>query len=750
MMSKRLFCRAMKEDLRHKLWMISLSGLVGILVHPVMWLMARESLREYIAMLAREGFTASEQVQQILLLYGQETLMLGGMVAVAGAVIVGLFGFRFLFHKNSVDTYHSLPVKRRTLFAVCYLDGFLIWFVPSAVCILAGAAIMGGLLGGPGELETGLGLMKQVLFCLAVSSLAFLLVYNLVLIAVMLSGNVLNTLVSMLMLGVGAIAVWALGTGFFQIYMETFYYRDWGLKPAVYGSPLLSAPAVIYMLYDRMLLQQPFSEQPDVLRMIGINLAVTILLGVYAWLLYRRRDSEHAEQGIRSRAVSAVMRIGGSVGAGMCGWLIFSLLAEENTLVWGSFGAVLAGGLAFGVLDIIFHMEFRAFFAHKIQMLCTLTALLLLCAAFEEDWFGFDTYLPRKEEIEAVGIYHYSYANRSSGTSYDSEEYPLEHIRLRNMETVYPFLECVTDWQKEGGSDSRTDVLWQQLAVKVVLKNGRSYYRNYIISGEDREVLLPLITDEEYLRRTYLLEEDLSEKIDYKMTLARGDSRFGISKADPEILQSVIRAYNQDLLENPENVLTGRGRLLAWLQISPLEETTLDIYDSMERTAEALRQAGLGKWVRILEQSEVASVKLGLAYGYGDRADSTAEDLILAARLTYGIYGEETRAALEKRYREAEEAYYEALAYEEYADTEIVEEYEQEVQEPCLQITEPEEIEELLALVSYTTPSRGINLFQGEYVRIEITDREGKTCAAYLEKGKLPEKYVYRFGNLKY
>lgn len=765
MTSKRLFFRAMKEDLRHKMWMIALSCLGSFLAHPVIWLMAREGLKGQIAMLEDRGFSVSEQADVLLNLYGRNTIMPAAAVAVAGAVIVGLFGFRFLFHSSSVDTYHSLPVKRRTLFALCYLDGFLIWLVPAALCLGAASVIAGSLLKGSGE-ALWPELFRETFVCLLLASLAFLMVYNLVLTAVMLSGNILNTLVSMLMLGFGAVAAWGLFTGFLQIYMETFRYRQTGLEPVLYASPLLSAPTAVNMFFDYVGRGESVLEHPDMLRVLGINLAVTAALGICAWLLYRRRDSEQAGQGIRSRAVSAVMRTAGGMGSGMCGWMFFSQLSETSSSVWGIFGAVLAGTLAFGVLDIVFHMEFGAFFAHKGQMAVTLAALLLLCMSFDGDWFGFDTRLPEKEEIESVGIFHEDYANRPFYSSFDSEAYPLERVRLQDMEKVYPFLERVAARQEE--PDFLKSVPCLQFAVKVTLKNGRSYYRNYSLPEEDMETVLPLLTDEAYLRQIYLLDTDLWKGKEARLILARGDSRLDTTKTDPEVLRSVAQAYNQDLLEDPEGVITGKGRLLAWLQIPPLDQAVLDIYDSMERTVEALRQAGFGEWVETPEVSETASLRLGLERGYGAGA-GTAEELVLAARLTYGVPGEETRESLEEKYRAMEEERGEIIYYDSEYDEEIYDdyygiEYSDGVHKDAVSgrvypgeegsagvyITDPEEIAELLPLVSYTLPGRGTGLFQKEFIRISLTDADGKKYPAYLREGQLPEKYIYRFENLEY
>ena len=75
-----------------------------------------------------------------------------------------------------------------------------------------------------------------------------------------------------------------------------------------------------------------------------------------------------AEQGIRRKPVAALFKVICGVGAGMSGWGLFNLMVDYSAEGWGSFGTILCTVLAFGVLDVIFKMDFKAFFAHKLQL----------------------------------------------------------------------------------------------------------------------------------------------------------------------------------------------------------------------------------------------------------------------------------------------------------------------------------------------------------------------------------------------
>lgn len=728
MTSKRLFFNSMREDLRHKVWIIALSFLASILVHPVSCLLNWNELKRYRETLESIGWSLKEQVKDILLMYGREMLTLSGIVAMGGAVVAGLAVFRFLFHKSSVDMYHSLPVKRRMLFWVCYVDGFLIWFVPCLVCMCLSSFVMGRFLREYPEMEAAVPLMGTVAVCALISAVIFLLVYNLILVAVMLSGNILNALVSMLILGFGGISVWGVGYMFFELYMNTFLPRSWGEWGAVYSSPFVSALALLIRSVDDM---YQILMKAEVWEILLINLGIGSLLGLCGRYLYLRRPSEHAEQGLRSRAVSALFRTGCGIAAGMCGWVIFILMAGESSVVWGGFGAVLAGMLAFGVLDIVFRMDFKAFFSHKIQMVCTAAVSVLICLCFYQDWFGYDWYLPPKEKIAEASIFNYNFANRQF-----LDKDVLEDVSLQDMEMVYAYLERMTEHEKREENTAEG----VRVMTKVTLESGRSYYRTYTVRTEDKDVFLPLLTSREYLEQAYLLDESMVENANGRIALSRGGSEFAVQNVDSDVVLSIIRAYNQDLTEYPEEVVTGQGRMLANLRLNTYDSISLNIYDTMERTVEALKQAGYSDWVRVEEAGDIISIELDLGYGrYSDIVNVTGEGKEIMARLTYGVYGEETEEELRNRLRTASGGFYDERAAMEEAS---------EKGSWSIYITDSEEIEELLGWMSYELPDRNSGMFQKNSVRVTVTGADGRIFAGYIPEGVLPERFIYRFKEL--
>ena len=196
----------MLEDLRHKVWMIALSCLGSFLAMPVFYLLQSQDWYNRIERWTEEStWTIPEyKLSQILEFFQGYMVITGGIILVAGALIVGLFGFRHVFSKKMVDQYHSIPITRKNLFLVHYINGFLIWFVPMIIGTAICAVLAGFFLGDFAAWMTALAAVAKTLGSFI---LAFLLVYHVVIIAVMLSGNILNTLLNGAILSFGVVAL---------------------------------------------------------------------------------------------------------------------------------------------------------------------------------------------------------------------------------------------------------------------------------------------------------------------------------------------------------------------------------------------------------------------------------------------------------------------------------------------------------------------------------------------------------------
>lgn len=770
MMSRHCFFRVMKEDFRHRIWMLALSILGNMLAIPVVYLMTVGEYRRY---LDEPAMKYAYGILGLSTYFGEILLWLAGIIAICGALIVGFAGFRYLFHKNMVDTYHGIPVKRSTLFAATWLNGFLIWFVPFLIMFLLTlvlgeirlSSLRENLFSQPqlaiaalenrgdlyfAEQMTEGRLLLTALQTAGILIIVFLLVYNLCLVAVMLCGNALNTLTLAAFLGVGAIALYGLGMIFCAIYLDTFLGESTAYRQVVYASPLVSS---IYLLFLGGV--NVFGEGEGVLLLPAlINLTIAVGMGAAAFFLYLRRPSELAEQGVKLKPVKFVVQVTIALAGVMSGWLIFcamtdSLRGTRETAAWGIFGALLVGILAFGVMDIIMNMDFKAFYRHKILMAATMTAGLLFCFAFRQDWFGYDSYLPREQQIAEIAIWMPDASNKSDSYDVTAKDHPLQSVHIRDSAAAHAFLEEATG---DGGKfavytvedalrmESLKIVRAQTVYVKVTLKSGRKYYRKYIVTNADCDAAYALVETKEYRDANYAISpEEIAQPGQIRLR-HMGYTRTLPVESTRRFAEDICTAYNRDLEENPGVIIKGDGRLFSVIQVG---NRNLEVFEGMSHTRAALRECGYENYADSLDVKDVAEIRLQLDYYYKG-ADLSEIDLVEDARRTYGVYGDEGEETIQEDEPKPTGAAYEIS--DEYA---VRDQMVDEDGRIALSITDPGEIKELLGLISYEYPRRNSLFSAGEMTDAVKLVTADNTYTVRLYKGELPEKYILRFGELQ-
>ena len=755
MTSKHCFSKVMREDFRHKTWMLALSILGNLLAIPVAFLIYSGRRTYYVMSINSSEATPLLRDAQILANVFSGTLPItAGIIAIAGAVIVGLFGFRYVFHRNMTDTYHSMPVKRRTLFLAGWLNGLLIWFVPFLLSLLitlligevrlaslrrqfeALAVVTAEEMGAYQGWMTGGQLFSLSLRFVVVLLAAFLLVYHLVLLAVMLCGNILNTLVTTVVLGGGVVSVYLLVQAFCASYLNTFVSVMAKSRASLYGaihaSPLADA---VYMLYD-------FCHEGGAVlsQNVLIGLIIALVLGCLAFVTYLRRPSELAEQGTKNRLVCLAVQFVGSLCAAFSGWLIF-MAVTNGTLAWSVFGTLLAGVMAFGVLNVIFHMDFKAFFRHKPAMLAVLAVGLLTGFAFEWDWAGYDRYLPPEEEIAEISVYSYRYNNMNGGNDINEPDSAIEKVHIRDTEAAYAFLRAASEPETVPYGEPEYAYA-EEFYAKVTLKNGRSYYRKYVVGSRCSQSLLALLTTPEYMEINYMVDEETLAECS-AIQIMRGDETVYIaltSEQSRKMAEAVAAAYNRDAAERPEALVSGGTRTYCTVSLLTERYTSrrsLEVNDEMENTIAALKEYGYAAYVEPVPVEDVAEIRLGIYMGWQDRQNN-AIDLVEIARSVYEVpAGDDS---------ETQAVDPEVIVNPVSTERVDVVSYDDGI---WLSVTESSEIEELLGMISYDYSNRRSGVLRGGCVTcVQIVLKDGQNFRVMLPTGKLPEKYILRFGTL--
>ncbi len=553
MTSKISFFNIAREDMRRRVWMLALSCLGSFLSLPIAFLLSNTGILNRIDRLSSELTDAELLAEYYANFFRSDALVTVGTVLTAGSIITAIWGFRFLYSRKMVDLYHSIPVKRERLFFVVYLNGLLIWLVPFLVAVGVTLILIFANMTAYGALAYFGSVAGMALRLAGLAIICYLSFYHILLVGVMLSGNAFNALFVTAILSSGVAAIYGMLQLLSSSFLDTFVSAPMTWWHIVWASPLVCP---FFLMTDfastgagALFIQASASNyDPYWLLRVG-NVLVMLFNLLAAFQLYRKRPSELSEHGVDHRRAQSLIRIVVGLAAGLFGSMIFQGILDKDAIAWQVFGILLCGIFAFGVADIILHMNFKSFFAHKKQMGITVAVSCLILFVFAFDLTGFDSRLPDKNRIKSSAIFisnfnddTYRYQFREDGVMYWNYDY-YEERNFENLDALYPLLEQLTESNRSYNEGYATSI---DIKLDTVLGPFRRHYR---IHQSDLEVLRPIIESEEYLKTFYPAS---TGQFPTPKEL-RVDSRISYTECsvtDAKRIQEIMEAYAADFRDN--------------------------------------------------------------------------------------------------------------------------------------------------------------------------------------------------------
>ena len=491
MISKNLFFKLLKEDLKQRLWSVILAAIVFFII-PVSMALQVESMKglnpvdTYLYRITRM-VTSSEWLI---------------IITCVGAVLCGLSGFWYLFSKKKVDFFHALPLKREVLFAVRYINGILIYVVPYIVALVVSLVIAG--IGG----MFPEGIIGNAFSWFFFHLCNYLVLYTVTIIAVLLTGNLVIAMAATGILNVYTLAVYVLLMGYGSTFFETFAYNEIFEGNAAFLK--WTSPLYLYIQYfDQEKLSASFSL-----------LLLTVVLVVIAVWLYKKRAMEYAGSALAFEKMKMPIRILLAIPCGLAMGIFLALVSSSGSTMWLIFGIFCGVVLAHGLLESIYQYDIRKALGHKWQLIGTLFVTLMIAFSYQQDWFGFDAYLPKEEKLESIGICVRAFQT-STGYWYNEDEvYWSEKGNEGELATLYDIAEFgVQATQSPGGFYSVGSATYyineEKSAIRPVditykLKNGKEVRRVYHIDLFANEALWEaLYANTDYVETLFAYELSL-------------------------------------------------------------------------------------------------------------------------------------------------------------------------------------------------------------------------------------------------
>lgn len=496
MTSKISFTKLCVENMKRKLWLLVITVLTYFVCMPIAMLLELQSQARY------------EPTERVYLRIFSDFLGMGfnSVFAAGFGILCALAGFAWLFSKKKVDLYHSIPVKREKMFFSIWLNGIIFWLVPYVVSILICLGIISSYLTLDGSL------IALMLETLGINILFFMFFYHLAILAVMLTGNMINCFATGAVLFGYVTAIRLLLESYLEVFIATYYaYSDF-MEELKFSSPIMT---FVY-LADRFVSwqnnRQYYANNTELVMYLAQCLVITLIIGVIAVTLYKKRPSEAAGRSIAFEKIMNIYRILLVIPLALGSGLLFTALVDGSSTetAWLIFGLIFGLVLSHGFIEVLFQMDIKAMFSYKKQLFATGVVVFLLAFSMKQDWYGINKWMPEKEEVSSMAVTagvmdggYFYYYNKEQGEQLYGQDWVLKNMVLTDTELAYGLakdgMECVVESQKYPEQNFNSGISYERYVVKYRLKNGKERTKRYWLP-EDAvyEYVSQLYQDEAY------------------------------------------------------------------------------------------------------------------------------------------------------------------------------------------------------------------------------------------------------------
>ena len=559
MISKRSFTMLLKDDLKKRSWLLVMSFLVFCLIFPGVIL---DNIQGMISIYGETDL--SPRFLNALTYSGNNYYALA---VVLMAAICALTGFSYIYSRPKLDFYHSLPVKRETWLLLKAASGLVIFAGAT------GAAAIEELFMGAIYHVADLNLVQAVLGKFFLYLLIFLVAYFLCLVAMLMTGKLLvSVLLVPLLFGFTGLVAWL-----YRLFERTFYtgYLEQEIPNLFQKYP---CPATCMLDLTEKWNQYvenglsgdlPFLE----LGILILFLLVEILLSV---CLYRNRRSEAAGNSVVFPKIGVLIKILAVCTVSLAVGIFLKTFSYTQSDLW-FFGGIALGLLVFtGVVDFIYYTDIRNVLKRPLELLAVTVLTFGIALVFRFDLLGYDTYLPDADKIACMSVNNYALANvyhqvmtytemsSTSTTSEDSTQV-LDSYQLTEFEPIYAMAENGSQNADKGTEEDVTKIL---VDIRYNLKNGRVVYRTYPV---DRDVFEEnaekLYEKPGFIKAMYPIFgrkcEEISSIWAYGVNTRNGSYTFQSQQEKEEF----AKAYEEDLLTLKYSDISG-SELLGTMSIS--------------------------------------------------------------------------------------------------------------------------------------------------------------------------------------
>lgn len=539
MTSRRLFFKLIGQDFKKRIWCPIIIFIAFFLSLEVQLMVMIENIttnpRNYdydVATYFNRFFLGASNSFDLVMILGV-------------AALCAVSGYSFIHSRTQIDMYHSMPVSRFTIFISRYVSGILMFIVPYVFHTIISLAV-GASKGAFTSNSLGYAFSN-----LGVRFLIFMVVYAASITAVCLTGNIVVSMIAVVVINVYSLFVDGVLQQLFEDFMYTFtsygYEGIWAFSPIAMIAKLFTSDTVYY--YDEYyynITSYEYSYLPWLL--LGI-----VLYSVATLVLYLKRPSESAGKAIAFKWAEPIVKTLCVIPVAFIGGIFFnSIISDNQSKGWYVFGLVFVYVVVALVMEAIFRMDVKGALKHKWQFVFNAVCVALIFVIFRYDIFSYDAYVPNDSELQScvvnIGILNGGiYGVLPDGTTYSisSRNYAMDNMALKGNPSVMELARRISVNNPQNGDGRYEDIIFGYRYT-----NGKVRYRTYYIDLDDEEslgLLADVFNDSSYKTGAAPLLE-YGSLTTYNSLIWRGKYSKDTITVTPDLQNEILEAYEKDYM----------------------------------------------------------------------------------------------------------------------------------------------------------------------------------------------------------
>ncbi len=394
------------------------------------------------------------------------------LLAIVVPTICAVMIFRFIHAKKQTVFIHSLPVSRKANYISSVLGGLTLMAAP---VILNGIILMLTSVCGYSDYFT----VSNCLTWLGLNLLGIFLIFSCAVFSATLTGNSFAMIVINILIHSALFIIALCVTALAEVFLFGFSGNN-----TVFDS--LSNNNFVVMVYG--FISNAFREKLTLMKIVEFILCA-IFLYIASYFLYKKRKPETASDVAGFKALNGIFKYFTTFIITLIGFAIFSVYIKDNPAVF-IIAVVIISIIAYAVIEMVLKKTFNILPSAKGYIVFAVLFTVVVLVFSHTNFFGFETRIPDKSQIDEVSIYEYYYT--------DSEPY------TSNSEIIDLVLKTHSELTKNIPITAKENysILNTRIHIKYKLKNGSVIDRVYPISTyKCNKIMNEAFSHAEYLKK---------------------------------------------------------------------------------------------------------------------------------------------------------------------------------------------------------------------------------------------------------